>query len=171
MIWAYGPPRPGEQVPRGTAWDFSGSVFTISNEEIETDTRYLTRDFSLKILPNPFRNTTVIKFQIPNPKEILNPKLQIPNSPSPFSSPPKGEDWSEGLNSTIHNSQSEMSLRIYDVSGGLVRQWDYQIIGQSDQITWDGCDDTGKPLPSGIYFVKLIVDGKTITEKCVILKN
>jgi len=52
----------------------------------------------------------------------------------------------------------------------LVRQWDYQTIRQSDQITWDGCDDTGKPLPSGVYFVRLEGEGFKQVRKVILLR-
>ena len=177
MIWAYGPPRFGEQQPRGTAWDFSDSVFTISNEGIKTDTRYLITDFSLKILPNPFKNATTINFRIPNTKHQTKPKLQIPNSPSPFSSPPRGEGWSEGSNSAMHTPQSDISLRIYDVTGRLVKSFNHLStnpphfladggIQPFNQVTWAGDDELGHKLPSGVYFIQI----NGLDESCEVKK-
>ena len=51
------------------------------------------------------------------------------------------------------NSQ-KIFLKIYDASGRLVRQFDHKTIGLSDYITWDGCDDQCKRLPSGVYFLR-----------------
>ncbi len=62
MIWAYGPPRPGENKPRGTAWDFSDSTFVIRQTGITEDTRYSILDTGLKILQNPARRE--IRLQI-----------------------------------------------------------------------------------------------------------
>jgi len=70
MIWTYGPPRPGEQQPRGIAWDFSDSVFTITDEGIETNKRYQI-DYSLKILQNPVSsNNLKIRYSIPRPSKV-----------------------------------------------------------------------------------------------------
>ncbi len=53
MIWAYGPPRAGQNVPRGTAWDFSDSTFRIGQTRVREDTRSTMHDTRLKILQNP----------------------------------------------------------------------------------------------------------------------
>jgi len=76
MIWAYGPPRPSEQVPRGTAWDFSDSVFTATDEEVAENANQPNRWF-LEISQNPaisknfkiyysIPKTTVVRLSIYN---------------------------------------------------------------------------------------------------------
>ncbi|MGC9049276.1 MAG: T9SS type A sorting domain-containing protein, partial [Patescibacteria group bacterium] len=63
------------------------------------------------------------------------------------------------VQSEIRNPKSEISLKVYDATGRLVRQWDYKsatLIGgirQSAQITWDGENGLGGKLPPGVYFV------------------
>ncbi len=67
-------------------------------------------------------------------------------------------------------------IKIFDASGRLVRQWDNQTMRQSAHIVWDCSDDAGIPLPSGVYFIKLVVDpagetpGITRIEKAVLLR-
>jgi len=61
----------------------------------------------------------------------------------------------------------DVSLKIYDVAGRLVRQWDSQTMRQSDYIIWSGDDDSGKFLPAGIYFVRFESDRFTATERIV----
>lgn len=46
------------------------------------------------------------------------------------------------------------SMEIYDVSGRLIRLWDHQTIGQSNQIIWDGQDSSGRVVAPGVYFVR-----------------
>jgi len=71
MIWAYGPPRPGEQEPRGTAWDFSDSVFAIGPVGIFTDNRRQITDYSLKILQNPITNNDIkIQYSLPKTTKV-----------------------------------------------------------------------------------------------------
>ncbi len=53
MIWAYGPPRAGQNVPRGTAWDFSDSSFAIRQTGVGEDARSTIHDTRLEILQNP----------------------------------------------------------------------------------------------------------------------
>jgi len=100
----------------------------------------------LMVYPNPFHELLNLKFQVPRTKSQIRDK------------------------SAIRNSQSEMSLRIYDVSGRLVRQWDYKSIGQSGKITWDASDDSGHKLPSGVYFVRLESESFKKVEKVILLR-
>ncbi len=129
MIWAYGPPRPGEDHPRGIAWAISQNVFAIRPPSvIDTDTKYQIGDMSLRILQNPlFSDNLKIQYALPGHSKV---KLVI-----------------------------------------------YNVLGQVEEVLVDGEKSMGlyvaepkKPLPAGVYFVKLITDKKTITEKCVILK-
>jgi hypothetical protein len=61
MIWAYGPPRPGEQVPRGTAWDFSDSLFSIQPVGITEEKSSGLTNLWFEIIPNPFYGKTTLK--------------------------------------------------------------------------------------------------------------
>lgn len=61
MIWAYGPPRPGEQVPRGTAWDFSDTLFSIQPVGISEGKSSGLTNLRLEIIPNPFSDKTTLK--------------------------------------------------------------------------------------------------------------
>jgi len=53
MIWAYGPPRPGQDVPRGTAWDFSDSSFAIRQTEVAEGIGNRAQGTGLRILQSP----------------------------------------------------------------------------------------------------------------------
>jgi hypothetical protein len=53
------------------------------------------------------------------------------------------------------NSNDQISLKIYDATGRLVRQWDYESARQSNQIIWFGDDDLGSQCPPGVYFLYL----------------
>jgi len=71
---------------------------------------------------------------------------------------------------------SGLQLKIYDASGRLIRQWDYESIRLSDKIIWHGDDDFGNKLPAGIYFVQFVVEpvgdmgGYKETEKVIFLR-
>ena len=130
MIWAYGPPRPGEDRPRGIAWGISLNVFAIRPQTgIDTDMRYQIGDMSLKILQNPLVSDNLkIQYALPRPSKV---KLVI-----------------------------------------------YNVLGQVEEVLVDGEKNMGlyevelkKSLPGGVYFIKLVTDKKTITKKCVVLRN
>ncbi len=123
MIWAYGPPRPGEDKPRGTAWDFSDSVFAIRETKVKEATRYSILDTGLKILLNPTR------------REI---RLQIKDGRS-----------------------QKIALKIYDISGKLVKDLSCNIIRDKFFTI---------SLNPGVYFITFSLDDKTVTKKVVVVE-
>ena len=64
------------------------------------------------------------------------------------------------------------SLRIYDVSGRLVK--DFSCLTPDAKrptlISWDGRDNAGKDLPSGIYFIKFKTEQLSETRKLLLIK-
>lgn len=66
---------------------------------------------------------------------------------------------------------TDLRIDIFDVDGRLVRN----LFGQSVQkgtksIVWDGCDDIGRKLSAGIYFVRLGISDQSVTKKIVKLE-
>lgn len=59
-----------------------------------------------------------------------------------------------------------VSARIYDVQGRLVRK----VEGQIGVFEWDGRDQSGKLLPSGLYFCKVDSGGAGDCLKLVLLR-
>lgn len=66
--------------------------------------------------------------------------------------------------------KSVASIRIYDITGRLVQQFNYPTIQLSNHITWSGDDQSGHPLPAGIYFVRLNNATTSVVQKIVLLK-
>jgi len=62
------------------------------------------------------------------------------------------------------------SIKIYDVSGRLVRHFNCSTIRLSDHVVWDGFDDSGRKLAAGVYFVKFEVKDFKAVKKVVFLK-
>ena len=67
-------------------------------------------------------------------------------------------------------TDDRLQIKIYNISGGLVRQWDYKTIRLSDCVVWDGRDDKGEVLPSGVYFCKLRCEENTQIRKILIIR-
>ncbi|MBU8922925.1 MAG: T9SS type A sorting domain-containing protein, partial [Bacteroidales bacterium] len=65
----------------------------------------------------------------------------------------------------------QVTMRIYDVAGRLVKTL---IDGTKDagphQHTWDGLNNLGNPVASGIYFYRMDADGFSETKKMILLK-
>ena len=68
-------------------------------------------------------------------------------------------------------SHRQLSITIYDISGRLVKQWDYSTIRRSDQIVWDGTDQTGNKLASGVYVVTLETQRSVVVRKVVLINS
>jgi hypothetical protein len=63
------------------------------------------------------------------------------------------------------------ALQVFDVSGRLVRRLAEGTHGPGRHaIEWDGRDDAGTALPSGIYFYRMEVRGETRTRKLVLAR-
>jgi flagellar hook assembly protein FlgD len=87
-----------------------------------------------------------------------------PNVPNPFNP-----------STSIEYEVSEsgfVSLKIYNVAGQLVKTLmdGQQAAGQVHEATWNGLDDAGQPVSSGVYFYKLTSKGFVKTRKMVLLK-
>ncbi|UCD20175.1 MAG: T9SS type A sorting domain-containing protein, partial [candidate division WOR-3 bacterium] len=67
---------------------------------------------------------------------------------------------------------AEPALKIYDVSGRLVRDLSSRIsaMGHPSSIAWDGTDDYGRKLANGIYFVNLECGGDRVKTKVIYVK-
>ena len=63
-----------------------------------------------------------------------------------------------------------VSIKIYDISGRMVKQFDFTTIGLSNQIIWNGKDDRGHLVPSGIYFIKVETENRYLVKKVVKMK-
>jgi glucose/arabinose dehydrogenase len=67
-------------------------------------------------------------------------------------------------------SSGPARVDIYDVSGRLAQRLDSPSHGERE-ITWDGRNLAGNASPSGVYFVRLVQDGRTLgTRRIVLLK-
>jgi hypothetical protein len=102
------------------------------------------------------------------------------NSPNPFSTSTTisfnlhhGDTKNALLNSKHLTGQAE--IKIYNIKGQLVKQfriksasWRIKI---TNEVVWDGTDQNGKELASGIYFYRLVADNyKSEIKKMILIK-
>ncbi|MFH1841627.1 MAG: FlgD immunoglobulin-like domain containing protein [bacterium] len=67
--------------------------------------------------------------------------------------------------------RGKVELAIYDVSGRLVRQLRNDVMDAGQQnVVWDGTDDVGHKVTSGIYWSQLKINDYMSTKKMVLLK-
>ena len=94
--------------------------------------------------------------------------ILLQSSPNPFrQSAEIRYILQEGINS---DQKSTVSLAIYNTSGRLIRHWDSSVIELSNQVAWDGTDDSSRKVPAGVYFVRLSSSGESATGKLILLR-
>ena len=103
---------------------------------------------------------------------LLTPVEVIPN---PFT--PNGD----GINDQVHfhfqihdvTSPRMLSVRVYDLAGGLVRQMTERsvvrgVFGEgAKEPMWDGLDSRGQRVPPGVYLYRIVLDTDTGREERV----
>ncbi len=99
-------------------------------------------------------------------EKILSAPNSLRNFPNPFN---PSTTISFSLNT---ESTENTELVIYNLKGQRVKKLEIRNVKLGmNEIVWDGKDDLGKPVSSGIYMYQLKVDGKEIaSKKCLLLK-
>ncbi len=64
----------------------------------------------------------------------------------------------------------ELYLEIFDPSGRRVRRLGPDTAGLDSIFVWDGCDATGRELPSGLYLARCRADDRTRSRKALLLR-
>lgn len=100
----------------------------------------------LWVYPNPFTTRLNIRYRMTDMESEI-PNVHISDTAHPLA----------------------VGLKIYDASGRLIRQWNYETMRQGDQIVWSGDDDLGRKLPPGVYFVLLEANDCKLLEKVILL--
>jgi hypothetical protein len=104
----------------------------------------------LQNYPNPFNPLTIIQYTVGSRQ-----------------TPEKAVDGSQFM---VH-SPIPTTLKIYNLLGQLVRTLkDEEMIPGNYQVIWDGKDDKGKEVASGIYFCRLTAGSYQKIRKMVLLK-
>ena len=93
----------------------------------------MQRDLTIRIYPNPTKNSSEISFTLANPETI--------------------------------------TLKIFNITGQKVYSLvdAYKSAG-THKIFWNGTDDSGVEVQSGVYFIKLATDNLSISKKLLIIK-
>ena len=95
-----------------------------------------------------------------DPRGSLSLSWSVPN--------PFRPGWSIDLHLPV---SGVISLAIHDASGRLVRHLLAAPCQAGDQhLRWDGRNDAGHPMPSGIYFCRLQAGGQAAVRKTLLLE-
>lgn len=97
--------------------------------------------------PNPFRESTVIFYEVPS--HVQDEQGREITAEGPF----------------------ETSVKVYNVSGQLVTILADWVMGPGGYTAeWNGIDDNGTPVASGVYYVKLQIEQRHITKRLTLVR-
>ena len=86
------------------------------------------------------------------------------NSPNPFRA-------ATTIGFTVPDPGWDVRLAIYNVSGQVVRMLiDRPFAASTNTVVWDGRDDAGRLVPSGVYFYRLAAGNTSLQQKMLLLK-
>ncbi|GAB4174148.1 MAG: hypothetical protein Kow00108_09030 [Calditrichia bacterium] len=69
------------------------------------------------------------------------------------------------------NHPEQVSLKIYNIEGKLIKTLVNEVLPAGvNKIHWNGTDETGKVVSSGVYFYQLRINGKSVTKKMMFVK-
>ncbi|HPR17643.1 MAG TPA: PKD domain-containing protein [Candidatus Cloacimonadota bacterium] len=161
-------------------WDFDNDGTIDSNEQNPTFTYEEAGVYSVSLtVSDGTYSDTELKTDYINVSEVGTDDLIITktqllgNYPNPFNP-------STTISFSVTQSSDFATIEIYNLKGQKVKTLDCgnsfaaasgNCRTHSKTVYWDGTNQTNNPVSSGIYYYKLVVDGKTVdTKKCMLLK-
>jgi immune inhibitor A len=134
---------------------YAGTPTYVTVTNISPSAATMTADFRVAIIADVLDSS--------QSEQIVPEKISLINSPNPFNP-----------STTVQFQSTESgpaSVMIYDILGRRVRTL---YSGYADpgahQIEWDGDDDSGRQLASGVYFSRLIDGRQSVTHEMVLLR-
>jgi hypothetical protein len=103
-----------------------------------------------------------------NPTEVSKYPVSLYNIPNPFT---HKTEIRYSIRDTGY-SIKDLTLRIYDISGRLVKSFDpiSSIENQESSISWSGVDDANRKLSSGVYICRLQTGDHKQNSRMILLR-
>ncbi len=151
------------------AWDFDDDGITDSTERDPLWTfttpgaHLVTLSVMIQGLPYSVSRPFVIQATEVIDEELPAGDLLFSVYPNPFSG---------NLVMKIRDeSNSPLTICVYDLRGRLVHRATQNVVTDGDhELIWNGKDQSGHPVPTGVYFVKAIGNGKSSLKKVLLLR-
>jgi hypothetical protein len=101
---------------------------------------------------------------------MLNSQATVPDAYELFESYPNPFNSSTSIGFAIAN-KTTVGLDIFNITGGLVRHLAQAEFGPGrHDLVWNGCDDHGQAVASGIYFYRIKADDFYEVKKTTLIK-
>lgn len=150
---ASGGPAPVYRFDAATALGPAGTV-SLSAEQFSIDLPARSATLVLVSIGGLSAVTTDRRETVDEPaRDHRSPELHLAAAPSPF----RSEVTVRCVNSVAAGGARAVTAEICDASGRLVRRLDGSVptLAEDVVLTWDGRDDMGAPVPSGVYFARV----------------
>lgn len=158
------------------AWGSGDSVVTLAHiipfQSEVTETLTIVRAYSKtgdSLIAGPVPNPWTFRTQVvgiadgPGPGEIRISSLSLTNFPNP---------WRSTTSFAVELPHASSALfQVYDVTGRIRRTLlDQPMPAGRHLVSWDGRDEQGKALPSGVYFYHLNLGQASLTGRTTLLR-
>ena len=118
--------------------------------------------------PNIRRTIQFLRLWLENANRNVATTKLLPNYPNPFNP----ETW---IPYQLAEA-ADVNIKIYDVSGHLVRTISvgFKPVGyyltREQAVYWDGRNEVGEPVSSGVYFLQFVTGDFAATQRVIIVK-
>lgn len=120
------------------------------------------------------KGAPVAMAEISTPVEVLTDAAETESAPRPALALHAGAPNPFRSSTTISYATPErgaVSVRVYDIRGRSVRTLVDEVqTARFHTAIWDGRDDDGREVDSGVYFIRLQAGDKTITKRSLLLR-
>jgi hypothetical protein len=155
-------------------FQFSDTTATIEYDWVAREPTFVVEVTSMEGETNPNFTQAASVIRTANPSGIGNDRggAVIPrafdleqNSPNPFN------PSTEIRFSVQDGAKGYVDLSVYTIRGRRVKTLASGAMEPGEYtVSWDGRDDEGKSLPSGVYLYRLVAGGRSLTRKMIMAK-
>ena len=126
---------------------------------------------SIEVQPNIYNTRYVTKIYKPDSTTSINDDGEIlPMSIMLYQNYPNPFNPQTNIKFEL-NKFEEISIKVYDVLGKEIKQLLQENLSSGEHnIQWDGKDNLGITLPSGVYFIQMIAGSYQKTIKSILMK-
>lgn len=154
---------------QGTTTQQSNYVYEDNFEDTEIDSMYYYWLESIDYSGLTHHYNKVATLVIPENTDPGNNIVPEPEQFGLFQNEPNPVISSTKISFNLPET-SQVDLAIYNLKGQLVKEL-YSGVTSKHTVMWDGKDEQGKTLESGVYLYRLLVNGKTeATKKLILMK-
>ncbi len=128
--------------------------------------------YGLVVFPNVRSKTGNYSVRISNESATgIEPEPLVPGTFALYQNTPNPFNPTTAIRYDVPLGGGKVTLRVFDVSGKLVRTLVDRVESQGEKtVRWDGMDDNGNHTASGVYFCRMTAPAYVETRKMILLQ-